>query len=130
MNMAMLAAVAGGGALGSVARYLTGSVLGKWAGTGFPWGTLTVNILGSFLMGVVVETIALKFSVSQEVRAFLAVGILGGFTTFSSFSLDAALLIQRGQLGAAFAYVSVSVVAGLAALFGALYLVRQIFAGG
>ena len=130
MSLAMLVAVASGGAMGSLARYLTMSLVGRWTGSGFPWGTLAVNIAGSFLMGMVVELIALRYSVSQEVRAFFAVGILGGFTTFSSFSLDAALLIERGHLMMAFTYIAGSVVAGLAALFVALYLVRQIVAGG
>ena len=130
MSLAMLAAVAGGGAMGSLARYLTMSLVGRLVSGGFPWGTLLVNIAGSFLMGMVVELVALRYSVSQETRAFFAVGILGGFTTFSSFSLDAALLIERGHLGTAFVYVAGSVIAGLAALFTALYLVRQIVAGG
>ena len=126
MNWLMVGAVAGGGAIGSVARYLTTSLLGRSLGTAFPWGTLTVNIVGSFLMGVVVELIALKLSASHELRAFLAVGILGGFTTFSSFSLDAAFLFERGEFGPAMLYVLSSVLGGLFALFAALYLVRQV----
>ncbi len=128
MNWLMIGAVAGGGALGSVARYLTGAALARLAGTGFPWGTLTVNLVGSFLMGVVVEVVALKFSASQEARAFLAVGVLGGFTTFSSFSLDTAFLFERGELGSALVYVLASVLGGVFALFAALYLVRQVMA--
>ena len=126
MNWLMVGAVAGGGAIGSVARYLTTGLLGRSFGTAFPWGTLTVNIVGSFLMGVVVELIALKFSASQELRAFFAVGILGGFTTFSSFSLDAAFLFERGEFGSAMLYVLSSALGGLFALFAALYLVRQV----
>lgn len=128
MNWLMVGAVAGGGALGSVARYFAAGLLGRTFGTAFPWGTLAVNIVGSFAMGMVVELIALKFSASQELRAFLAVGVLGGFTTFSSFSLDTAVLFQRGEFGHAMVYVLASVMGGLFALFAALYLVRQVIA--
>lgn len=128
MNWLMIGAVAGGGACGSVARHLVAGALGRAFGLGFPWGTLTVNLVGSFLMGVVVEVLALKFSAGQELRAFLAVGVLGGFTTFSSFSLDAVVLFERGALGHALVYVLASVLGGVFALFAALYLVRQVMA--
>jgi CrcB protein len=128
MNWTVIAAVACGGAVGSVGRYLTGVLMGRLLGSGFPWGTLTVNIVGAFLMGVLIEALALRFSVSQEFRAFAAVGVLGGFTTFSSFALDAAVLFQRGQMMISFLYVSGTLVAGLSALYLAIFLVRQIFA--
>jgi len=102
--------------------------MGRLFGMGFPWGTVTVNILGAFLMGVLIETVALRYSISQEMRAFLAVGVLGGFTTFSSFALDTAVLYERGQLGLTFAYVAGTLLAGISALFLAIYLVRQVFA--
>jgi len=127
MNWTVVMAVACGGAIGSVGRYATGVLMGRLLGTGFPWGTLVVNIVGAFLMGALIEALALRFSVSQEVRAFAAIGLLGGFTTFSSFALDAAALFQRGQLGISFLYVAATLVAGLSALYLAIYLVRQFF---
>jgi len=129
MSWPLVVAVACGGALGSVGRYLTSILMGKMFGIGFPWGTVTVNIIGAFLMGALVEFVALRYSISQELRAFLAVGVLGGFTTFSSFALDTAVLFERGQLGLTFAYFAGTLVAGISAMFFAIYLVRQIIAG-
>lgn len=91
-------------------------------------GTLAVNIVGSFAMGVIVEWFALKSGLSQSVRLFLTTGVLGGFTTFSAFSLEAVLLYERGQLGWAALYVLASVVLSIAALFAGLYLVRHLAA--
>ena len=85
----MLLAVAFGGAVGAAGRHLVSGQIMRWAGGGFPWGTLTVNVLGSFLLGVLVEYLVLRWSATQEMRGFLVVGLLGGFTTFSAFSLDA-----------------------------------------
>ncbi len=95
-------------------------------GLGFPWGTLAVNVVGSLLMGALAGWLALRAGESwtQPVRLFVATGILGGFTTFSAFSLDAALLWERGQGGAAAAYVASSLILSLAALAAGLYLVR------
>lgn len=129
MSWTLVASVACGGAIGSAGRYLVSILMGKWLGMGFPWGTVTVNIIGAFLMGALVEFVALRYSISQELRAFLAVGVLGGFTTFSSFALDTAVLFERGQLGLTFAYVAGTLVAGLSAMFFAIYLVRQLIAG-
>ena len=120
----MLLAIAAGGALGSVARYLMGIAASKAFGLGFPWGTLIINIAGSFLIGAFVELFALKWDLPQEARVFLTVGICGGFTTFSTFSLDAWLMIERGELGFAGAYIVASVVLSIAALVGALHVVR------
>lgn len=120
----MLLAIAAGGALGSVARYLMGIAASKAFGLDFPWGTLIINIAGSFLIGAFVELFALKWDLPQEARVFLTVGICGGFTTFSTFSLDAWVLIERGELGLAGAYVVASVVLSIAALVGALHVVR------
>ncbi|MGE5641354.1 MAG: fluoride efflux transporter CrcB [Clostridia bacterium] len=120
----MLLAIAAGGALGSVARYLVGVGASKAFGLGFPWGTLIINIVGSFLIGAFVELFALKWDLPQEARVFLTVGICGGFTTFSTFSLDAYVLIERGDLGLAGAYIAASVVLSIAALVGALHVVR------
>ncbi len=96
MNFAVLAAVAAGGAIGSTARYMIAGWVQSAAWEGFPYGIFVVNISGGLIMGLLTELMALKWSVSLEVRAFLTTGILGGYTTFSTFSLDSALLIQRG----------------------------------
>ncbi|MGF6429770.1 MULTISPECIES: fluoride efflux transporter CrcB [Bradyrhizobium] len=124
MNVQLLAAVAIGGSLGSVARYLVAIGAGRLVGTEFPWGTLVINIVGSFLIGVFAESFALSWNASQAMRVFLTVGICGGFTTFSTFSLDAIVLMQRGELWAAGAYVTASVALSILALFGGLLLVR------
>ncbi|MGX1349437.1 CrcB protein [Bradyrhizobium elkanii] len=124
MNVRLLAAVAIGGSLGSVARYLMAIGAGRLVGTEFPWGTLVINIVGSFLIGVLAEAFALSWNASQVTRVFLTVGICGGFTTFSTFSLDAIVLMQRGELWAAGAYIAASVALSILALFGGLLLVR------
>ena len=117
--------VGAGGALGAMARYGTGLVLGRIALGGFPFATLSVNILGSFLMGVLVGALAKLLPAGQnEIRLFLAVGMLGGFTTFSAFSLDAITLIERGAPGQAVIYMAVSVGAGVLAVIGGLMLMR------
>jgi fluoride exporter len=123
---AMLLAVAAGGAAGSVARFVTMSAIGHWFGAAFPYGTLAVNVVGSLVMGVLVEWWALAWSPAQELRALLAVGVLGGFTTFSSFSLDLVVLVQRGEMVVAALYMVVSVVFSVGALFAGLFLVRGI----
>ena len=122
--MKMILAVALGGALGSVARYGVGVWAACRLGVDFPWGTLIVNLVGSFVIGALAEAMALIWSVSPEIRAFLIVGILGGFTTYSAFSLDIYLMIERGSWLPAFAYVAASLLLGLAALFAGLRLVR------
>ena len=124
--MKSLLVVAGGGALGAVARYLVYIVAGHALGTQFPYGTLIVNILGSFIMGALTETMALVWSASNEMRLFLAVGFLGAFTTFSSFSLDFAVLYERGQLFLCAVYVGVSVVCSIGALFAGMLLFRRL----
>ncbi len=119
--------VAVGGAAGSVCRYLTGLAMTRWLGTGFPWGTITVNIVGSFVIGLLTELIARKVSMPMETRLLLVVGFLGGFTTFSSFSLDTMALFERGESLSAFAYVAASVLLSLGAAFGGLALGRSLF---
>jgi len=126
MNAGMVLAVAAGGALGSVARYLVGVASTRAFGLAFPWGTLIVNIAGSFLIGVLVELFALKADLPQEVRVFLTVGLCGGFTTFSTFSLDAWLLIERGQWWQAAAYVAGSVLLSIGGLVAGLWVVRAV----
>ena len=120
--LATLAQVALGGALGASARYLTGVATRHLFGLGFPWGTLTVNILGSLLMGLLVVALAKKGG--NHFAPFLLVGVLGGFTTFSSFSLDAVALWERGETGAAAAYVLGSVMLSILALFAGMALMR------
>jgi CrcB protein len=124
INLQMILAVAAGGALGSVARYMVGVGSTKMFGLAFPWGTLIINVVGSFLIGAFVELFALKWDLPQEARVFLTVGICGGFTTFSAFSLDAYVLIERGEWWLATAYVVGSVVLSIGALIAALHLVR------
>ncbi|WP_108259630.1 fluoride efflux transporter CrcB [Mangrovicoccus ximenensis] len=119
-----LAMVALGGALGASGRYLSGVMLMRLMGPGFPWGTLFVNIVGSFAMGVLVTVMALKGG--TKFAPLLTVGMLGGFTTFSSFSLDAVTLWERGELAGAALYVAASVTLSLAALFAGLALTRMI----
>jgi CrcB protein len=118
--------VALGGALGSVARYLTGVLTTRVFGPSFPWGTLIVNIAGSFLIGILVEAFALRWNLSHAWRAFLTIGFCGGFTTFSTFSLDSYALMQRGETGLAALYVVASVVLSLGALLAGLHLVRAL----
>jgi len=119
--------IALGGALGSMARYATGVYVGRWLGMTFPWGTLLINIFGSFLIGVFAESFALRWDTSQTTRAFLIVGICGGYTTFSTFSLDIVTLINRGEILAACAYIVASVALGVLALYAGLHAMRLIF---
>ena len=122
--MKLVLLVALGGAIGSVLRYLVGLASGRLLGPGFPWGTLAVNIAGSLAMGLVIGLAASKFQLTNEFRAFAATGILGGFTTFSAFSLDFALLFERRDYGLAGLYLAGSVGLSILALFVGLYLVR------
>jgi CrcB protein len=124
MTPQFIFAVAAGGALGSVARYLVGVGAGKLFGTEFPWGTLIINVAGSFLIGAFVGLFAAKWDLSQAMRIFLTVGICGGFTTFSTFSLDGYYLIERGQTLASFVYMAASVALSVGALIAAMRLVR------
>ncbi|MAO56257.1 MAG: fluoride efflux transporter CrcB [Rhodospirillaceae bacterium] len=124
--MKMLLAVAMGGAVGATGRYLVMGWVGQWLGHGFPWGTFTVNLLGSFVLGALVEISALAWSPSPELRAFLVVGVMGAFTTFSTFSLDAVTLIERGDLGPAAGYVLGSVVLCVLGFWAGLALFRQV----
>ncbi|NRF08510.1 fluoride efflux transporter CrcB [Agrobacterium pusense] len=119
--------VAAGGAIGSVFRYLVGVWSVRLAGVNFPWGTLTVNVVGSFLIGLLVELVARRLNASMEMRLFLVTGVLGGFTTFSSFSLDAVSLFERGALGLSAVYVLASLSVSIAAVFAGLALGRNLF---
>jgi fluoride exporter len=120
--------VAAGGAIGAAARYGVNVWSGRLFGDAFPWHTVIVNVTGCFVMGLLVEAMALKLNVGNDMRAFLTTGILGGFTTFSAFSLDFALLVERKTLAAAGAYAAGSVLLSLAAVFAGLALVRALAA--
>ncbi len=107
---------------------LSGRRLERPAGGGeFPWGTLTVNVVGSFLIGLLVELVARRLNASMEMRLFLVTGVLGGFTTFSSFSLDAVSLYERGALGLSAVYVLASLSVSIVAVFAGLALGRNLF---
>jgi CrcB protein len=120
--------VALGGAIGSAARYGVNVWAGRMLGSEFPWHTFIVNVVGCLAMGVLVELMALKLNVGNETRAFLTTGILGGFTTFSAYSLDFAVLVERKSYGAALAYGTGSVALSLIAVFAGLSLVRTLAA--
>ena len=124
---AILVAVAAGGALGSVGRYLLTTGIGRWLGTGFPYGTLAVNVIGCFVMGVLSELALQVWSPGPELRAFLMVGVLGGFTTFSSLSLDVGILAGR-DIPAAAGYVLATVVLTIVGFFAGLAAVRSLAA--
>ncbi len=117
--------VALGGAVGASLRYLAGRGAFHLMGPGFPWGTIFVNIFGSFLMGVLVVLMAEKGG--TRMAPFLTVGMLGGFTTFSSFSLDFMTIFERGQSGLAFVYAAASVILSLAAIAAGLFAARSVF---
>ncbi len=118
--------VALGGAIGASGRYLVGVWASRLLSHGFPYGTLCVNVLGCFLMGAIVEAAALKFSMGQDMRAFLTTGVLGGFTTFSAFALDFAVLTERKAHLMAWGYVGASVGISIMALFAGIWLVRLV----
>jgi CrcB protein len=117
--------VAAGGAIGAVGRYFVGVSLLRLMGPQFfPWATLSVNVAGSFVMGLLVGLMALKFSLSSDVRLFLTVGVLGGFTTFSTFALDVSVLLERKTHVLSAVYILSSVVLAIGALFAGLALAR------
>lgn len=119
-----------GGALGSVARYGLGLAAARLApGAAWPWGTFAANLIGGLLMGLLVGWLALRAGANQEaIRVFAAVGVLGGFTTFSAFSLETVLMIERRQYAMAAAYVGLSVLLACGALFVGLTVARRAFA--
>lgn len=121
--------VMAGGAVGAGARYLTGSAVGRALGPGWPYATLIVNVVGGLLMGVLAATLALRGGAeSERWRAALGVGVLGGFTTFSAYTLETALMIERRDYLPAAAYVAASTTLALAALFAGLILTRKVLA--
>ena len=114
-----------GAGIGGALRHGVNVGAARLFGFGFPFGTLIVNLVGSFAMGLLAGFFAYRAGIPQHVRLFLTTGILGGFTTFSSFSLDAALLVERHSFGLAAGYVVGSVAAGLSALFFGLAVFRS-----
>lgn len=125
----MLFSIGMGGALGAMARYLIGGWVGGWTvglfGGAVPLGNVAVNVLGSFLLGGLIEFSALSWSPSEDMRAFLVVGVLGGFTTFSAFSMEVVLLFERGRIDLAALYALGSVVLAIGGLFAGLKLARM-----
>lgn len=115
-----------GGGLGAVLRHGVTRASLAYLGPGFPYGTLFVNVLGGFLTGVLAELFLMKSGGSQELRLFFATGLLGGFTTFSAFSLDAALMWQRSDLTALGSYIVASVFLSVAAIFAGMAGVRAL----
>ena len=121
--------VGAGGAVGSICRYLLGVASMRSLGAGWPYGTYAANIVGGLLMGALVSTLAWRGGADQERwRLLLGVGVLGGFTTFSSFSLETALMIERRAYGQAALYSVTSVVLSIGALFAGMLLVRRLLA--
>lgn len=122
--------IAAGGALGAVGRYYGAGAFERWLGIaigpGFPYGTLAVNVIGSGVLGLLVGLFTALFESTPEIRFFLVVGLLGGFTTFSAFSLDTVALFEKGEAGRALLYVMLSVVLSVGALYVALRLVRWV----
>ena len=128
MKGTILAMVGLGGAIGSMARYVLAGLFQPASWTGFPYGIFLINVTGGLIMGIFTEAMALKFQVGPEMRAFLTTGILGGYTTFSTFSLEAALLIERQAYGQAALYIAGSALLSILALFAGLWIVRLAYA--
>lgn len=120
--------VALGGASGAVLRFHAGRLIGGIFGlnTAFPWGTFSINFIGSLAMGLLAGWLARHGTGGEAWRVFIGVGVLGGFTTFSAFSLESALLIERGLITSAVLYVAGSVFAGITGLFIGLYITRAV----
>jgi CrcB protein len=114
-----------GGGIGAALRHSVNLLMARWLGTGFPYATLTENVTGSLVMGLLAGYFAFAGGMPQHWRLFLTTGILGGYTTFSAFSLDTALLYERGEVGLAALYVLLSVGLSIAGLFAGLALMRH-----
>lgn len=124
MNPLFIAAVAAGGAIGATLRYLVSLMGVGWFGPGFPWWTLFVNVTGSFAMGAAFEFIAGRYHIPNPAQLFLMTGILGGFTTFSAFSLEFATMVESRAYLSAFAYAAASFLLSISALLAGVYLLR------
>lgn len=130
MNSVLLVGL--GGAIGAIGRYLLGMTAYRLTGPGFPWGTFAANVLGGLAMGLLVGWLAARASATlgsgENLRLFLGVGLLGGFTTFSSFSLEALRMIETKAYGQAFTYISSSALLAIFAVFAGLMIARKLFA--
>ena len=124
--MNMILPITAGGAIGTTGRFLVGRMMFKIMGPGFPWGTLTVNVIGSFLIGLTVQMLAVHYSLSYEWQGFLIIGVRDGFTTFSAFSMELGLMIEKGQFSTAALYAFGSMFIGVAALFIGIYAGRSL----
>jgi len=122
--MNAIVAIAAGGAIGAVLRHGANVSAVKLMGHGFPYGTLAVNVIGSFVMGLLIVTFAHYWQPSETMRVFLVTGLLGAFTTFSTFSLDFVTLWERQAYLHSALYLSGSVILSIAALFAAMALVK------
>ena len=122
MNATLL--VMAGGALGAAGRYHLGRLAFHFGGTGFPYGTLAANLIGGFVMGVLAGGLARSDLVGEPWRLLLGVGLLGGFTTFSAFSLEVLTMIERGEWASATGYALLSVIGSVLALFAGLLTMR------
>jgi len=126
--MYMTLSVALGGAIGAIGRYWISALVFRAAGGAFPWATLAVNILGCSILGVLIQLMALIWSPSEHLRAFLTVGMLGALTTFSAFSLEVVLMVERGEWFYAGVYIVLSVVLCIGATMGTMALMKMILA--
>lgn len=126
MNPQLLLFVGLGGAVGAMGRFAVMSAVGHLIPGHFPWGTLAVNVLGAFILGAVIEVSALAWSPSPEIRAMIVVGMLGAFTTFSTFSMDLYFLLDRGQLLSALGYAVGSVAVCLVAFWAGMSVLRLV----
>lgn len=129
--MNQIIVIALGGAFGAVARFLVSSGIYQWLGRDFPYGTLVVNVVGSFLMGLLTEALILqRVSIGMEYRAAILVGFIGALTTFSTFSLDTFYLLEQGNSGKALLNIALNVVACLLAIWLGLVCAKALFNGG
>lgn len=126
--MGLIVYAAAGGAIGAALRFLAGHLFAGRGAAAYPWATLSVNVLGCFLMGVLMAWLTTRVDTTQEMRAFLATGVLGGFTTFSAFAFDFAVLFERGDAMSAYGYAAATVGLTIAAVFAGLALARWTFA--
>ena len=125
MNLVLF--IAAGGAIGAVGRYAVMTAVSHLLGAGYPYGTIMVNLIGSFVLGGLVESLKYFSVISNELQVFLIVGVLGSFTTFSTFSMDVVVLMQRNEMFAAGLYILGSIVVSIGGLFLAMILFRQLF---
>ncbi len=124
--MGELGAIAAGGALGAVMRFWVSGGIYAWLGRGFPYGTLSVNLIGSFIIGIAFVLLTERLTLGAEVRAFVLIGFLGAFTTFSTFSLETLILLQEGLLFKAAANILLSVLLCIIATWGGIILAKSL----